>query len=228
MKNSFRLFALAALAAFAVSARAQITYTNSSVVNSLSLVGDTSPTFGQTFTNFTSISSMTWTLSNPDINNSVSGSYQATVYQWTGTATTGSALFTSAVTTVNVNANSDTGNTLAFDTSSMASLNPNLSYVLLLSKTSIGTSNLYQTYSNSPQGSGTNFFAQGSMVLGDLGTNTFNNGYTSNDIVMSVTGVAAAPEPKTAAAAIAALFVAALVGRRAWQRRKIEATPLAA
>jgi len=227
MKNSFRLFALAALAAFAVSARAQITYTNSSVVNSLSLVGDQSPTFGQTFTNFTSISSMTWTLSNPDNSNSASGSYQASVYQWIGTATTGSALFTSAVTNVTVAASGNTGTDLAFDTSSMASLNPNLSYVLLLTKTSIGTTNLNQTYSNSPQGSGTNFFAQGAMVLGDLGTNTFNNGYTSNDIVMSVTGVAAAPEPKTAAA-LAALFVAALVGRRAWQRRKVEATPLAA
>ena len=44
---------------------------------------------------------------------------------------------------------------------------------------------------------------------------------------MSVTGtLAAVPEPKTAAAGFAALFVAALIGHRTWQRRKLAAIPV--
>jgi len=65
--------------------------------------------------------------------------------------------------------------------------------------------------------------------LTDLGAAGGGSPNVAQSYIMSVTGsLAAVPEPQTAAAVFAGVFVAGLVGRRVWQRRKTVAQPLAA
>ena len=241
MKNFFRLPVVAALLSFAVAAHAQVTYTNANSVTGNTSVGAAVFTTVQTFTGFTSITDMTWQVVNTN-GSAQTATFNAYIGQW-DTSTNRLVGALTAFGTAGLSTGSVAGGAtqnLTF-TDTWTAPNSTLTYALLLSYAS-GATTFGANYSANPNdaffGSGgtasvaTSFTASGSNNT-TLESNLQTVGGASPDsnfaYTMSVTGdLASTPEPKTAAAAFAALFVAGLVGRRAWQRRKPAAQLLAA
>ena len=256
MKNSLRFLALAAFAAMPIFGRAQATYTNSdSSAGSVSLTtfglaggigGGTSfsaKTAIQTFSGFSSLSSISWSLTD-----SVTGlptNFSAYVAQWdvpnsrvTGVLTS----FGAGAFNPGIGVTAD----LTF-TGSWTAPVPSQTYALLLTATS-GSGNFVANVGSVPGGANAAFFGSGAAgyaatssltspvtFVSDLANSASVSMFTPSSAyayTMSVNGtlatLAAVPEPKTAAAGIAALFVAALIGRRTWQRRKLAAIPVVA
>lgn len=239
MMTSLRLSLLGALIFLAVTAHAQVTYTNTQTISAGTLaLTSTGSTAVQTFTGFSSLSAVTWQVTN------TGGSLQAATFnaylvQWNSPSNTmvgslqtfGSSVF-SGNTASNATAN------LNF-TASSGPLDPGLTYALLLSFSG-GSPNFVANYTGAVATNPDSLFfgsggrgsvAAGPSSPGGLQTNLQTLGGISPDVgqaySMSITGsLAATPEPKTAAAAFAALFVVGLVGRRAWQRRQ-SAAPVA-
>lgn len=242
MKNSLRFLALAALVALPFVSRAQVTYDNlGGISGNVSLLNSSAI---QTFTGLSSISTLTWTVTNATGNAGSSTNFQAYIAQWTNPTSASSTLQTfgsvASVTGIALNGTSD----LVFTPGSPLALNPALTYALILSDTT-GSTVFAATTGSNPGGTffgsgGAGSFGQSVFSAGGLvpfesslsGTGTGFAGSTainsSNAYAMSVTGITPVPEPKTAAAGIAALFIAALVGRRMMLRRKQATAPLAA
>ncbi len=238
MKNFSRVLALALLALLpALVTRAQTTYTSTASGGPInpSLISGSAI---QTFSGFSNISNVTWT-----VNNST-GAQFASFNLYYAEWNVGSGIINSSLTafgsTSSVLMNGASSDVFNF-TDSVA-LNPSLTYVLVLSNsfTSTGTG-LNAVSGLTPGAPDATFFGTGGIgsvgandVAGNLSTALSSPTAISTSYAyqMAVTGVAGSPspvpEPKTAAAGIAALFVAALVGRRVMQRRKLVTVPLAA
>lgn len=240
MKNYFRLAALGLLFSFGAGAHAQVTYTNSNGSILTPAVGATNFTLVQTFTGFTNITNMTWQLTNTDTGSAQTATFNAYIGQWNTTtnALVGSltAFGTANLSTGSIAASGTTG--LSF-TDSWTASNPSLTYGLILTNTG-GSSAFDATITNNAGGA---FFSSGGVAdrnysfvsagsLGNFQTSLQTAGTAANashSMLMSVTGeLAATPEPQTAAAIFAGLFVAGLVGRRVRQRRAAVVVPLAA
>jgi hypothetical protein len=242
MKNSLRFLALAALAAIPFAGRAQVTYTtytssDTSIGNFP--VGSIFYTSIQTFTGFSSLSDMTWTLTNT-AGSSQTATFNAYVAQWNS----GSSTVVGPLTAFGTVGNSLTlggGGVGSLSFTGSLSLNPVQTYALIVSYAS-GDQTFATSVGTNPGGA---FFSSGNAVLvqtssdlvsflTDLQSQSPSNAFDlggDTAYTMSVTaGLAGTPvpEPKTAAAGIAAMFVAALVGRRVWQRNKLTPVPLAA
>jgi hypothetical protein len=167
-----------------------------------------------------------------------SATFNTYVVEWnTGTNTAVGGTW-QAFDASNVGITSSTAgiNNLTF-TDSWTAVSPTTTYALVLSYTN-GSPLFAATTGANPNDA---FFGSGgagianTSAFGDV--TAFQNYLQSNAttpntgqaFTMSVDGtLAPVPEPKTAAAGLAALFVAALVGRRVWQRRKAATAPLAA
>jgi hypothetical protein len=236
MKN-FRFVAFVAFAAAAVLGRAQTTYTNLGDGGGPALVTTSGWTAVQTFTGFESLSSATWTLTNSVGGSGQSTTFNAYVAQWdalnnramVGTLQQyggGSAVLTGI----------DLFDTGEVTFSQNLSLTSSATYALILSYAS-GDAAFGVTWDTSPAdaffGSGARGMASTSSDLGGFQAYLESTGASmtpGESYTMSVTGIAAtpAPEPATAAAVIAAVFIAGLAGRRVWQRRKLATEPLAA
>jgi hypothetical protein len=256
MKNSLRFLALAAFVAIPFVGRAQVTYTNlDSSAGSVSLTtagyaaGVGSATFLsantaiQTFSGFSSLSSISWSLTD-----SFTGSptnFSAYVAQWDVPNSRVTGVLTSFGAGAFNPGNGATAN-LAF-TGSWTAPDPSQTYALLLTATS-GSGNFVANVGTSPGGANAAFFGSGAAgyattssltspvtFVSDLANSANVSMFTPSSAyayTMSVNGtlatLAPVPEPKTAAAGIAALFVAALIGHRTWQRRKLAAIPVVA
>ena len=241
MTTSLRFPTLGALLlALTLTAHAQLTYTNAaSVAGNVSIALNDS-TAVQTFTGFTSITSMTWQVVNTS-GSAQTASFNAYIGQWntaTNTLVGSLSAFGSTGSTGSVAGGATFD--LTFGASSPV-LNAGTTYALLLSYQS-GATTFGANFSANPAdaffGSGgtgsvaTSFGISGSLPtfqssLQNMGRTTPKTGQAYS---MSVDGtLAATPEPTAAAAAFAALFVVGLVGRRVWQRRQPAApVPLAA
>jgi hypothetical protein len=229
MKNSFRPLVLAASLILAGNARAQLTYTNAS--NTGDVLLHWSATI-QTFSGFSSLSSATWTVTNT-LGPSLPETFTAYIAQWdpvnhnvVGSLTAfGSTIISPGFT----------GSAGLTFNAVWTAPDSALTYALLLTgENGIYSANLGANPNDSFFGSGgTGSYASPTSdfntLTSDLQTPGVSAINTGQAYTMSVTGtLAPVPEPKTAAAGLAALFVAALVGRRVWQRRKAAAAPLAA
>lgn len=238
MKNLSRFLALAALVLLPLTlSRAQGTYTSGAIG------GPINPdlTFNsaiQTFSGFSSLSAVTWTVNNSS-GSAQTASFNLYYAQWNaGSGVISSPLTAFGSTSGTLIGGSSSGD-LTFSVPGSVSLTPAQTYVLVLSNTNLLAFNAAS--GGTPGAPDSTFFGTGGIasvaatdVVGNLSTalsspTTISSAYAYQ---MSVTGVAGAPtpvpEPKTAAASVAALFVAALVGRRLWQRRKAATAPLAA
>ncbi len=252
MKTQFRLVVFSAALAFALTAHSQVTYVNTdSSTGTVSLtqfgVGSglgapttfSANTAIQTISGFSSLSNIAWTLTGDP-----GATFSTYVAQWDATNNNASGSLTQ-FGTADLSFAGGTG-ALTFS-QSLTGLNPSLTYALLLTTTSAGAyndlANVGLASAGGNNGASQAFFGSSSAgyaatsflsglgtFTSDLATNGSGQMFTSgNAYTMSVSGtLAAVPEPKTAAAAIAALFVAALIGRRTWQRRKLVAIPVVA
>ncbi len=253
MKTQFRLFVFAAATALALNARAQVTYQNSDTsagTVSLSLLGGAGTGVGsasssantaiQTITGFSSLSGVSWTLTG-----GAGETFSTYVAQWdvTNNAVVGSL---TQFGTAGLAFAGGSG-ALVFN-QSLTGLDPSLTYALLLTTTSAGGPTVVANAGQSSLaadgasqaffGSSTAGYAATSFLsgLGTFSTDLQNPGNVSlfapsGDFAYTMTiqgSLAPAPEPKTAAAAIAALFVAVLIGRRTWQRRRLVPIPVSA
>jgi hypothetical protein len=238
MKISFRLLALATFLFLSLVGRAQVTYTNPTSTGSLAL-GSSVYTAVQTFTGFSSISSMSWTLTNSG-GSTATATFNAYIAEWNGATAAAGTLTAFQAGGASTGAIASGASTSLTFTDSLPALNPSLTYALVLSYAS-GDTTFGVRSSFTPGGA---FFGSGGVGYAStsaaLGAGTFQSYLEGTGIVdgavttgaaytMSVTtAVSPVPEPRAAAAGLAALFVAALVGRRVWQRRKAAAAPLAA
>ena len=253
MKNSLCFLALAAFAAIPFVGRAQVTYTNTDsslgtvglsvgVTGSLAL---TNPdTAIQTFSGFSNLSSVSWTLT--DTVFGTPGTFNAYVAQWdvANSSIVGGTLASFGALNVPFNPGAGQTANLTFN-GSWTAIDPSQTYALLLSITSGPFDSFVANVGTSPGGADAAFFGTG--AAGYAATSSFTSGTFASDLAtpgsgnffdpgsaytMSVTGtlatLAPVPEPKTAAAGIAALFVAALIGHRTWQRRKLASIPVVA
>lgn len=252
MKTQLRLVVFTALMVFALDARAQVTYTNSD--SSIGTVG-LSPSGGgslvsdantaiQTFSGFNNLSSISWTLT--DIGFGNSANFNAYVAQWNvaNSSIVGGTLASFGALNVPFNPGSLQTADLTFN-GSWTAIDPSQTYALLLSINSGGFTSFVANVGTSPGGADATFFGTGQA--GYAATSSFTLGTFASDLAtvgsgnffdpgsaytMSVTGtlatLAPVPEPKTAAAGIAALFVVALIGHRTWQRRKLATIPVVA
>ena len=241
MKNFLRLLTLAALAALPLVGRAQGTYT-STAGGGPSTTDLTFNSALQTFSGFSNITDVSWTVNNQSGTTQLAN-FNLYYAQWnagTGTASSALTLFGSPGSASILG--SSAGNLTFSAGIAGITLSPSQTYVFVLSNTNGGFFNALS--GNTPGGADATFFGTGGIA--SVGANESFGGTTSGiqtalssptsiatayAYQMSVDGTAglsAVPEPKTAAAEVAALFVAALVGRRVWQRRKVAVSPLAA
>jgi hypothetical protein len=238
MKNSLRFLALAALVAMPFVGRAQTTYTSSDTSGAATLLLANSAV--QTFSSFSNLSNVTWTVTNLSGSNQTA-TFNAYIAQWDTNTNMVVGSLTQFGTTSNVLVAGSGSGSLSFN-DTWGTVNPAQTYALILTSTT-GGAFFNAATGTTPIDSNLTFFSTGGS--GVIGTTQFAQGgaggfgsYLSSNATaingtsayqMSVTGsLAPVPEPKTAAAGIAALFVAALVGRRVMLRRKLAATPLAA
>ncbi len=236
MTTYLRRAVIGVVLALGAAAHAQVTYTNSNPVLGSITLGSTGNTVAQTFTGFSNISQMSWQV----INNSGSAqtaTFNAYIGQW-NTATSSLVGSLTAFGTVGLSSGSigaGATTTLTF-TDTWSTVSPSLTYGLILSYAGGSTDFGAQFSGTNPGGA---FFGPGmlasrntSSALGTFVTDLQSAGGASSPGLtysMSVTGeLASTPEPQTAATIFAVVFVAGMVGRRTWQRRKAAAVPLAA
>ena len=222
MRPTLRLFALSVLvafAAFAGSARAQVIYSNTPNVGSTSTVFGTSSAI-QLFTNTTDLSSVSWSLSGAG----GSGNFSTYVAAWNTGTNTASGLISLGSSTP-FTASGGAVDLLTFS-GTVSGLTAGNTYALILSADSgLAFALAGNGIGTGPAGAGPN-----SGLFGDAlgGTSSTLAGGVGWGVTFSGTSISAVPEPKTAAAGLAVLFIAALVGRRLWLQRKAIAAPLAA
>ncbi len=239
MKISLRLLPFVALVAlFSLTARAQVTYTTTGVaLNTAATASNYS--YGQTFTGVTDISDVSWMMQNVGGTISSSADFKLYLMDWTNPSAT--PVDSSHVITLSNVATNDSA-LLSFSSFSVGGLDPASTYALVVTMVS-GDSGFQHLYADPANNDGA-FFSSGNMVsfltsaytLGNdaayeatIGDSANSIGMTSYDMGMNITAtMAPVPEPKTAAAGIAALFIAGLVGRQLWLRRKAAPTPVQA
>ena len=237
MKNPARFLALGLLALLpALVTRAQSTYTSASGGGAInpSLISGSAI---QTFSGFSNISNVSWT-----VNNSA-GAQFASFNLYYAEWNVGGGIINSSLTAFGTTSSVlMAGTSDVFSFTDSVALNPALTYVLVLSNSfSSAGSGLNAASGVTPGAPDATFFGTGGIA--SVGANDLTGGLstalssptaitTGYAYQMSVDGTASSPspvpEPKTAAAGIAALFVAALVGRRIMLRRKLATVPLAA
>ncbi len=221
-----RYLALAALSLFAAGAQAQVVYTNSNTGTAV-LLNSPSYTAVETFTGFSSLSSVTWTLTN-ELGSALNQNFAAYVAVWNTSTNAVVGSLTNFGSAASLNT-LGTG-TITFN-SNWTAPDSTLTYALLLSDVGGADGTYAATFGTNPGGT---FFGSGGAgsvttsaesgsFLADLQGGLLTTGIDSGSAyTMSVTGIASTPvpEPKEAAAEIALLFVAILVGRQIWLRRK--------
>jgi len=235
MKSVLRLSLFAALFGFAAAAHGQVTYTS---------LGSAGSTVVQTFSGLTSVTNMTWDVRNTT-GSAETATFNAYIGQWN--ASTGNLMGTlTAFGATNLSTGSigAGGITQLTFNGSATGLTSGLTYGLVLSYSG-GTSGAFSTISSANPGDA--FFGSGGTVIAATSSTSgsfvsslqglstapntlqaFSGSFTADAQTFSFNGLAATPEPQTAAAIFAAVFVAGLVGRRTWQRRQLAAAPLAA
>jgi hypothetical protein len=236
MKKVYSSLILAAAVLATVDGRSQLTNINTNLA--AVEIGSGWYTAVQTFTGFSALTDVSWTVKNTS-GSSQTATFSTFLAEWNTTTNSAEAgTFATFGTTSLSSGAIASGYTKALEFSAaLPPLDPSLTYALMLTYTGgdVGFSAL--TGSN-PGGA---FFGSGGLAVGvtsfaTAGPAGFENHFATNSFTvnqaaawtMSVSGTpSAVPEPKTAAAAFAVLFVAGLVGRRKWQQRKIS-VPLAA
>ncbi len=221
--------------------RAQMTYTSQGATYlSSQNLGDQSSI--QTFSGFSDITAVSWAVTNWEWNqtNAASGTFQTYIAQWdaanhviigglTQFGGPASVSFTTTYATTNL---VFSGNWTAPD--------PSLTYALVFTAVT-GGAHIYMWAGSKPGAPAADFFATGVHAAffrtlanegGSVGQlesfmETVSNAQPVSSTLawqMSVTGTQAnlspVPEPKTAAAGLAALFVLGLAGHRLWRQRK--------
>jgi hypothetical protein len=235
MKSTLSLLLLA-LGLTASVASAQVTYTGP-FYDTFHNVNGAGKTVGQTFTGFTDVYDMQWYIQNPTGASATTtfGTYLAEWNTTTNRPVTGTFVqFQTSTVTIIAGA----GGPYSFTPVSPVSIDPSKTYIALLSYNS-GDSTL-QAGSGADVSSPGDFFYSGNGVT--FGTTSASGGFAAfsaalpvatrsllptDDFSFVITAtpfVAPIPEPKTAAAALSAVFVAGLALRR--QRRSV--APVAA